>query len=92
MTSLVAQFGRALLVALAVGGFREHDRAQVRFTAHTFGSAAGGRVWWAPKIKSRASGRLNGNWPLRSDSKGGGPQRFGFPASFRTGPHCAVGP
>src|SRR6185437_14890365 len=33
-----------------------HDRARVRVTAHALGWAAGGRVWWAPKIKSRASG------------------------------------
>ena len=33
--------------------------APVRVTAHAFGSAAGGRVWWAPKVKSRASGGLN---------------------------------
>ena len=91
MASLVAQFGGAVLVALAAGGLCEHDRAQVRVTAHAFGLAAGGSVWWVPKVKSRASGGLNGEGPLRSDSKGCGPQRFGFVASFRTGLRGAVG-
>jgi hypothetical protein len=44
MASLVAQFGWARLVALAAGGFREHDRAPVRVTAHAFGLAAVCRV------------------------------------------------
>ena len=91
MTSLVAQFGGAQPVALAAGGLRGDDRASVRVTAHTFGLAAVCRVWWAPEVKGRASGGLNGEGSLRSDSKGGGPRRFGFVASFRTGLRGAVG-
>ena len=79
-----------LLVAVAAGGFREHDRASVRVTAHAYLLVGGGRVWWVPKVKSRASGGLNGEGPLRSDSQGGGPQRFGFVSSFRTGSRGAV--
>jgi hypothetical protein len=75
MTSLVAQFGGAVLVALAAGGFRGHDRALVRVTAHTFGAAAVCRVWWVPEVKSRASGGLNGKGKLRS----------GCPAAARDG-------
>ena len=40
------------------GGAVGHDRAWVRVTAHAFGLAAGGSVWWAPKVKGRASGGL----------------------------------
>ena len=43
-------------VALAAGGIGGHDRASVRVTAHTFGLAGVCRVWWAPEVKSRASG------------------------------------
>jgi hypothetical protein len=44
-----------------------HDRASVRVTAHAFRRAAAGSVWWAPEVKSRASGGLNsegvqGDW------------------------------
>ena len=39
MASLVAQFGGARRSALAVGGYREQDRASVRVTAHAFGLA-----------------------------------------------------
>ena len=78
-------------VAAAACRFRGHERAQVRVTAHTFRSAAVCRVWWVPKIKSRASGGLLGKGRLRSDSQGGGPQRFGFVASFRTELRRVVG-
>ena len=50
---------------IAAGGFRVHDRAWVRVTAHAFWRAAAGSVWWAPKVKSRASGGLNGKGKLR---------------------------
>ena len=49
----MAQFDGAPIDALAAGGFREHDRAQVRVTAHTFGLAGGGSVWWVPEVKGR---------------------------------------
>ncbi|MEY9855899.1 hypothetical protein ABH935_001503 [Catenulispora sp. GAS73] len=52
----VAQFGGVPGVALAAGGVRVHDRARVRVTAHAFGLAGGGRVWWVPRVKDRASG------------------------------------
>jgi len=52
VTSLVAQFGGVPGVALAAGGSRGHDRAQVRVTAHAscgrLSAACGGR------LKSRA--------------------------------------
>ena len=71
---------------LAVGGWARSD-ASVRVTAHAFGLAAGGRVWWVPKIKSRASGGLLGKGRLRSDSKCCGPRRFGSSRDIR----CARG-
>ena len=62
----VAQFDGARRVALAAGGFGGQDRALVRVTAHAFGLAAGGSVWWVPKVKGRASGGLLGKGKLRS--------------------------
>ncbi|WP_228564367.1 hypothetical protein, partial [Catenulispora rubra] len=46
MASQRTQFGCAPQVALAAAGVRVQDRASVRVTAHAFGLAGGGRVWW----------------------------------------------
>src|SRR5581483_10352261 len=71
-------------------GIAGHDRAPARVTAHAGGLAAAGRVWWAPKIKNRASGGL------LDEGRPSRPVGQRRPATvrlswFRTGLSCAVG-
>jgi hypothetical protein len=87
VVSRVAQFGGAMPVALAAAGVAGRDRAWVRVTAHAFGLAGGGSVWWAPEVKSRASGGHHSEGGRRVGLDGGGPQRFGFSRGIR----CAWG-
>ena len=75
---------------LSAAGIELVARVGPSHCAHVW-RAGGGRVWWAPKIKSRASGGLLGKGRAAVGLKGGGPRRFGFAASFRTGPRRAGG-
>src|SRR6185312_14158398 len=78
-------------VALAAGRLREQDRAWVRVTAHAFGLAGGGRVWWVPEVKCRPPAGTTAWGEAAVGLVGCGSRRFGFVASLRTGLRRVVG-
>jgi hypothetical protein len=60
-----------------------HDRARVRVTAHAFGLAAGGSVWWVPEVNGRSPTGSTARGCPRVGLYGAGPRRFGFAGRVR---------